>query len=72
MNDRRSYHRFDIGRRSQICFRPRYLKLLTMRGEAGQAANLRARCVRFMHLSGWRHKSRAGNEKRRVAAEISV
>lgn len=64
MNDRRC-HRFAISRRSQIV--PAALfKMLKTRGQAGQAANLRAGCG--IYASGWRHKSRAGNEKRRVAS----
>lgn len=62
MNDRRCHHRFAIGRRSQIV--PAALfKMLKMRGQAGQTTNLRAGCE--IYASGWHHKSRAGNEKRR-------
>lgn len=67
MNDPRCYHRFAIDRHSQIV--PAALfKMLKTCDHAGQAANLRARCE--IYVSGWRHKSCTGNEKRRVASPL--
>lgn len=61
----RCHHRSAIDRHSQIV--PAALfKMLKTRDHAGQAANLRARCE--IYVSGWRHKSCTGNEKRRVAS----